>query len=148
MKNTYENGLSVFFKYPTCVPSQAYFPGGYAMSHTQQGLARIAGGACVWCLSHASTFVTHTSLRGFRSEDRVMDGPASGGKNSNSRNQLDCTEGKGVSALIFRKESRAFIVRGRPVQDPILIFGACTLHCGSLCLRVKGVPRSSETASS
>jgi len=34
--------------------------------------------------------------------DRVLDGPASGKKGSNGRNELDCIRGKGVRALIFR----------------------------------------------
>ena len=38
-------------------------------------------------------------------EDRVLGGPASGEKGSKGRNELDCIRGKGVRALIFRKES-------------------------------------------
>ena len=38
-------------------------------------------------------------------EDRVLDGPASEEKGSKGRNWLDCIWGKGVRALVFRKES-------------------------------------------
>jgi len=38
----------------------------------------------------------YTSCGGRLCEDRVLDGPASGGKGSKGRNELDCIRGKGV----------------------------------------------------
>ena len=47
----------------------------------------------------------HIQVKPGTCEDQVLEGPASGGKGSKFRNQFDCIRGKGVRALVFRKES-------------------------------------------
>ena len=76
-----------------------------------------------------------------RSEDRVLDRPASGGKGSKGMNSLDCFRGKGVRARIFRRDNRlvGHVMCGycRKVQLPgeLTIWGLSLGGAG----KVKGV---------
>ena len=64
-------------------------------------------GGVRFLMSEVHLYTQIRFCRGIRvsCKDRVLDGPASGEEGSKGRNWLDCIRGKGVRALIFRKES-------------------------------------------